>query len=218
MRLLLAEDDKTLGASLKKALEQNGYGVDWVQDGVTALQSAQQLQYSVMVLDINMPKMSGLDVLRTLRQQKNKLPVLVLTARNLSMQKVEGLDSGADDYLIKPFDLEEMMARLRSLQRRHAGRNEVVLRSGAVELEPAAMTVAKNGEPVTLTAKEFRLLKMLMERAGRYVTKNDIEYGLYNLETTVESNTIEVTIYTLRKKLGNDFIQTIRGVGYMVKP
>lgn len=217
MRLLLAEDDKTLGASLKRALEKNGYGVDWVRDGETALGAAQVLQYTAVILDINLPKMSGIEVLKTLRHEKNKLPVLILTARNLSFQKVEGLDSGADDYLIKPFDLDELLARLRSLQRRHEGRDEILLRSGAVELEPASMVARKDGEPVMLTAKEFRLLKMLMERAGRYVTKNDIEYALYSMEKTIESNAIEVTIYSLRKKLGNDFIQTIRGVGYMVK-
>jgi two-component system OmpR family response regulator/two-component system response regulator QseB len=151
-----------------------------------------------------------------MRARKNMTPVLLLTARDLPQQKVEGLDAGADDYLIKPFDLDELLARLRALIRRSAGRAETLLTSGLVELEPAASVVRKGGVAVTLTAKEFRTLKLLMERAGKFVTKADIEYVLYSAEDAAESNTVEVTIYNLRKKLGTPFIQTVRGVGYRV--
>lgn len=216
MRLLLVEDDDMLGESLKKALERHAYGVDWVQDGEAASMMLCDAPFAAVVLDVNLPKRSGLEVLKELRQRKNLTPVLLLTARDLPLQKVEGLDAGADDYLIKPFDLEELLARLRALIRRSAGRAETTLRCGSVELEPAASLVRKAGAPVTVTSKEFRTLKLLMERAGKFVTKSDIEYVLYSAEDAADSNTVEVTIYNLRKKLGSDFIQTVRGVGYRV--
>ena len=216
MRLLIAEDDKILGSSLKNALEKHGYGVDWVQDGESAVFSATDLPYDVLILDINLPKITGIEVLKKLRQDKNNVPVLVLTARDTPLQKVEGLDSGADDYMIKPFDLDELLARIRSLKRRHEGRVETILRARNIELDPASKVVTKNDVPVILTAKEFRVLMILMERVGRYVTKADIEYALYSAEDAKESNIIEVTIYSLRKKFGNELIRTIRGVGYMV--
>jgi DNA-binding response OmpR family regulator len=216
MRLLLVEDDDMLGLSLKKALERHAYGVDWVQDGESALLALEDSPYVAVVLDINLPKRSGLEVLRAVRQQKNRVPVLLLTARDTQQQKVEGLDAGGDDYLVKPFDLDELLARLRALIRRSEGRAETVLRCGEVELEPAASIVRKGGAAVAMTAKEFRTLKLLMERAGKFVTKGDIEYILYSADDAAESNTVEVTIYNLRKKLGSTFIQTVRGVGYRV--
>ncbi|MBX9727149.1 MAG: response regulator transcription factor [Rickettsiales bacterium] len=216
MRLLLVEDDDMLGESLKKALERHAYGVDWVQDGEAAIAALTDLPFAAVVLDINLPKRSGIEVLQDLRRRKNMTPVLLLTARDLPQQKVDGLDAGADDYLIKPFDLEELLARLRALIRRSAGRAETMLRCGAVALEPAASIVRKDDTPIMTTAKEFRTLKLLMERAGKFVTKSDIEYVLYSAEDAAESNTVEVTIYNLRKKLGTEFIQTVRGVGYRV--
>ncbi len=216
MRLLLVEDDNMLGESLKKALEQHAYGVDWVQDGESAIDMLKDSPFVAVVLDVNLPKYSGIEVLKHMRARKNMTPVLLLTARDLQQQKVEGLDAGADDYLIKPFDLDELLARLRALIRRSAGRAETLLHCGNVELEPAASVVRKDGAPITLTAKEFRTLKLLMERAGKFVTKADIEYVLYSAEDAAESNTVEVTIYNLRKKLGTQFIQTVRGVGYRV--
>ena len=216
MRLLLVEDDNMLGSSLKKALEKHAYGVDWVQDGESALSSIEDSPFAAVLLDVNLPKLSGIEVLKALRAKKNKIPVLMLTARDTAMQKVEGLDSGADDYLVKPFDLEELLARLRALIRRSEGRVEPILRCGLVELDVAAQLVRKAGANVMMTAKEFRILKLLMERAGKFVTKPDIEYSLYSADEAAESNTVEVAIYNLRKKLGSDFIQTIRGVGYMV--
>jgi DNA-binding response OmpR family regulator len=216
MRLLLVEDDRILGASLKKALEKRGYGVDWVADGELAMASLQDSVFALILLDINLPKVSGLEILRTLRLSKNAVPVLLLTARDASAQKVEGLDNGADDYIVKPFDLEELLARIRALIRRSERRTDVLLKCGDVELDPAANVARHKGQPVTLTAREFRLLKLLMQRADKYITKSDIEYALYDADNLVESNTIEVTIYNLRKKLGSDFIKSIRGVGYMV--
>ena len=205
-----------LGSTLKKALEHHAYGVDWVQDGESALFALKDSEFAAVVLDINLPKISGLEVLKTTRQRKNKIPILLLTARDTPQQKVEGLDEGADDYLVKPFDLDELLARLRALIRRSQGRVELTLRCGEVELIPSASLVRKGEVPITTTAKEFRTLKLLMERAGKFVTKADIEYLLYSADDAAESNTVEVTIYNLRKKLGSTFIQTVRGVGYRV--
>ena len=216
MRLLLVEDDDMLGESLKKALERHAYGVDWVQDGESAIETLRDSPFAAVVLDINLPKRSGLEVLTDMRKRKNMTPVLLLTARDLPQQKVDGLDSGADDYLVKPFDLDELLARLRALVRRSAGRAETTLKCGEVEMEPASSVVRRADKQVTMTSKEFRTLKLLMERAGKFVTKSDIEYVLYSAEDAAESNTVEVTIYNLRKKLGATFIQTVRGVGYRV--
>ena len=216
MRLLLVEDDAMLGASLKKALEHYAYGVDWVEDGEAAMDAINDSPYAAAIVDVNLPKYSGLEVIKTTRLRKNMIPILLLTARDLPQQKVEGLDAGADDYLVKPFDLDELLARVRALVRRSAGRAETILRCGALALDPAASTLRKNDVPIAMTAKEFRTLKLLMERAGKFVTKSDIEYALYSADDAAESNTVEVTIYNLRKKLGSDVIQTVRGVGYRI--
>lgn len=217
MRLLLVEDDHILGLSLAKALEKHAYGVDWVQDGEAALAALRTLSFDIVVLDVNLPKVNGLDVLLQTRRSGDSVPILLLTARDTALQKVEGLDSGADDYLIKPFDFDELLARLRALVRRRDGRTNTILKSGDVEIDPAAMVVRVQEGQITVTAKEFQLLKLLMERAGKYVTKSDIEYALYSADNAVESNTTEVIIYNLRKKLGADFIRSMRGVGYMVE-
>ncbi len=217
MRVLLVEDDNILGHALAQALEKHAYGVDWVHDGEAALGALNTLNYSIMVLDVNLPKVNGIDVLRKTRHSGNCIPILLLTARDLPQQRVEGLDSGADDYLTKPFDLDELLARLRAVLRRRAGRAEIILRCGLIEVDPAAMVVRGPEGPIAVTAKEFQLLKLLMERAGKYVTKRDIEYALYSAMNAVESNTTEVIIYNLRKKLGADFISSMRGVGYMVE-
>lgn len=216
MRLLLVEDDEMLGGSLRKALEHYAYGVDWVKDGEEAIEALNSSEYAAAVVDWNLPKHSGIEVIKHARAKKKMLPMLLLTARDLPQQKVEGLDAGADDYLVKPFDLDELLARLRALVRRSAGRTETLLRSGALVLNPSASTVEKDAKPVPMTAKEFRTLKLLMERAGKFVTKGDIEYVLYSADDVAESNTVEVTIYNLRKKLGSDMIQTVRGVGYRI--
>jgi len=217
MRLLLVEDDHVLGSSLTKVLEKHAYGVDWLQDGESALAALSDCDFAVAILDINLPKVNGLEVLKATRRKKNKIPILVLTARDTSLQKVEGLDGGADDYLVKPFDLDELLARLRALIRRSEGRVENVLKCRNVEIDPAATVVKQSGKQVVMTAKEYRVLKLLMERAGKYVTKSDIEYALYSADNAAESNTTEVAIYSLRKKLGSEFIKSIRGVGYMIE-
>jgi DNA-binding response OmpR family regulator len=217
MRLLLVEDDHVLGSSLTKVLEKHAYGVDWLQDGESALAALADCDFAVAILDINLPKVNGLEVLKATRRKKNKIPILVLTARDTSLQKVEGLDGGADDYLVKPFDLDELLARLRALIRRSEGRVENVLKCRNVEIDPAATVVKQSGKQVVMTAKEYRVLKLLMERAGKYVTKSDIEYALYSADNAAESNTTEVAIYSLRKKLGSEFIKSIRGVGYMIE-
>lgn len=214
MRILLVEDDAMLGASLKKALEHYTYGVDWVVDGEEAMFALHDNPYAAVVLDVNLPKYSGIEVLKDTRKRKNMTPILLLTARDTPQQKVEGLDAGADDYLVKPFDLDELMARVRALVRRSSGRAETLLRCGTIALNPAATLVHKNEIPVPMTAKEFRILKLLMERSGKFVSKSDLEYALYSADDAAESNTVEVTIYNLRKKLGSDTIQTVRGVGY----
>ncbi|MER8752138.1 response regulator transcription factor [Mesorhizobium sp. M1050] len=218
MRLLLVEDDLILGSSLKKALEKHAYGVDWMKDGEAAIAGLEDLAFDVVVLDVNLPGVNGIEVLRSARKNRNAVPILLLTARDTSLQKVEGLDNGADDYLVKPFDLDELLARLRALMRRREGRTEIILKSGPIEMDPAAMVVRGAEGQIAMTAKEFRLLKLLMERAGKYVTKSDIEYALYSADSAVESNTTEVIIYNLRRKLGADFIRSIRGVGYMIEP
>lgn len=214
---MLVEDDHILGSSLKKALEKHAYGIDWLRDGQSALLSLESLDFGAVVLDISLPQLSGIDVLKGIRRSGNPVPVLLLTALDTVRQKVEGLDEGADDYMVKPFDLDELLARLRALIRRSDGRAETIIRCGSVEVDPSAMVVRKSGSQIHMTAKEFHLLKLLMERSGRYVTKNDIQYALYDAENAVESNTTEVTIYNLRKKLGSDFIKSIRGVGYLIE-
>lgn len=217
MRILLVEDDNILGSSLKRALEKHAYGVDWMRDGESGLAAAQYSQFAGVILDINLPQLNGMDVLRGIRQRGNSVPILLLTALDAVRRKVEGLDEGADDYMVKPFDLDELLARLRALIRRREGRTESLIRCGDIEIDPSAMVVRKAGAQVHTTAKEFHLLKLLMERSGRYVTKNDIEYALYDAHNTIESNAIEVTIYNLRKKFGSELIKSIRGVGYMIE-
>lgn len=217
MRIMVVEDDDILGSALKKALEKHAYGADWFRDGDVALVALKDSEYDAVVLDVNLPKANGFDVLRVLRRSGNNIPVLMLTALDSVRDRVAGLDEGADDYLTKPFDLDELLARIRALLRRRQGRNETVIRCSNVEIDPAAMVARRDGVQLHMPAKEFHLLRLLMERGGRYVTKSDIEYALYDTEVAVESNTIEVTIYNLRKKLGADFIKSIRGVGYMVE-
>lgn len=217
MRVLLVEDDQILGSTLKRALEKHAYGIDWLRDGQSALLCLETLDFGAVVLDINLPQLSGMDVLRGLRERGDHVPVLLLTALDTVRQKVAALDEGADDYMVKPFDLDELLARLRAVIRRREGRTETVIRCGSVEVDPSAMVVRKDGLQIHTTAKEFHMLKLLMERSGRYVTKSDIEYALYDANSGVESNTTEVTIYNLRKKLGTEFIKSIRGVGYLIE-
>lgn len=217
MRLLLVEDDDILGDGLKTGLKQVGYTVDWAKDGQTADSALITDKFDVMVLDIGLPIKSGLDVLRDLRQRGDQMPVLVLTARESIADRVLGLDSGADDYLSKPFDLDELCARLRALQRRKAGRAEPVIRHGNVTLDPAAHQVYQNKKAINLSMREFVLLQHLLENVGRVIPRARLEQKLYGWESEVESNSLEVFIHHLRKKLGAELIRTIRGVGYIIE-
>ena len=216
MRLLLVEDDKLLGDGIRAGLKQSGYAVDWVQDGEAADFALRTGEYEIIVLDLGLPKRSGLDVLKQLRAKGSQIPVMILTARDTVDDKVRGLDMGADDYLIKPFDLDELSARLRALTRRQTGRTTPVLRHGNIEVDPVSHTVKQNDVVVDISPREFNLLQTLLESAGRVVSRARLEESLYAWNEEVESNAIEVHIHHLRKKLGNELIRTIRGVGYIV--
>ena len=215
MRILLVEDDPMIGASVRTGLRQDGFVVDWVEDGEAAETAIAAHSYDLMVLDQGLPRKNGLDVLKTLRKQGNDLPVLIATARDEVPARVQGLDAGADDYLVKPFDLDELAARIRALLRRRSGRTEPVLRHRGVEFNPATREVSRDGVPVSLTARELSLLRTFMDRPGVVFSKTQIEDKLYGWGDEVESNTVEVYIHALRKKLGADFIQNVRGVGYL---
>ncbi len=218
MRLLLVEDNQILGRSLTKGLADVGHSVEWVQDGETALAAHDSNKFDLTILDINLPTISGLNVLKQLRMNpKNDHPVIMLTAMDSTTYKVKGLNTGADDYLTKPFDFEELVARIGALTRRKQNRQDAFLRCGAVVLDMEAKTVTKNNENVILTAKELRICSLLMERRNRIVSKTDLEESLYGWAEDIDSNTVEVAIYNLRKKLGKDFIKTFRGIGYTVR-
>lgn len=216
MRILLAEDDPILGDGLRAGLRQLGFQVDWVRDGLAAERELASGVYAAGVLDLGLPLKDGMDVLQALRERQLSTPVLVLTARDAVPERIRGLDLGADDYVVKPVDLHELGARLRSLVRRSHGQLQDALRSGAVLLDPAARQVTLQGEGVTLTMREFDLLHALMLNAGRVLSREQLEQQLYSWGHEVESNTIEVHIHHLRRKLHPDLIQTVRGVGYTV--
>lgn len=216
MRLLLVEDDSLLGDGIRAGLRLDGHTVDWVKDGIAAQLALEAEEYSLVVLDLGLPRLSGLDLLRWLRQSGATLPVLILTARDTVADRVKGLDGGADDYLVKPFDLEELAARIRSLLRRSSGRASPLLTHGEITLDPAAHRIMRNGQTVELSPREFAILQRLMESAGRALSREQLEQSLYGWNEEVESNAVEVHIHHLRKKLGAELIRTVRGVGYMI--
>lgn len=216
MRVLLVEDDALLGDGIRAGLKQAGFAVDWVQDGHAGQLALETEEYALLVLDLGLPKLSGMELLKWLRGRGNKLPVLILTARDTVPDRVGGLDAGADDYLIKPFDLDELIARLRALLRRGGGLAAPVLRHGDIELDPAAHQVRKNGQEIELSAREFTLLHELLLHAGRVQSREQLEQRLYGWGEEVESNSVEVHIHHLRKKLGAELIRTLRGVGYVI--
>jgi two-component system OmpR family response regulator/two-component system response regulator QseB len=217
MRILLAEDDAMLGDGLRAGLRQAGFQVDWVRDGLAAERELSSGVYAAGVLDLGLPLKDGLDVLKDLRARKVATPILVLTARDAVPDRVVGLDTGADDYVIKPVDLVELAARLRSLVRRSVGQMQEILRCGAVQLDAASRSVSCNSEVVPLSTREFDLLHALMRNTGRVLSREQLEQQMYSWGHEVESNTIEVHIHHLRRKLGPELIQTVRGVGYMVQ-
>ena len=218
MRLLLVEDDPLLGDGIRAGLSQDDYQVDWFTDGRSAEMALDSEQYDLMVLDIGLPDKSGLEILRQLRGRGSSLPVLILTARDAIADRVAGLDSGADDYMVKPFDLDELSARLRALLRRSSGRASSEIRHGDIVLDPAAHSVSKNGVVVELPPREYAVLHLLLENVGKVVTRTRLEEDLYSWDGDVESNAIEVYIHHLRKKLGAALIRTIRGTGYIIDP
>jgi two-component system response regulator QseB len=218
MRLLLAEDDPILSSGLKSALAQAGYRVDHFSDGNSAQQALDVEPYDIALLDLGLPGRDGNTIIKALRQRREKIPVLVLTARDGLDDRVLSLDLGADDYLVKPFDLEELLARLRALRRRYGGRTELVMRYQDLVLAPETHQVTMASNEIKLTAREFTLLETLLEKVGRVLSRERLGQALYGWDEGVESNTIEVHIHNLRRKLGGLPIRTVRGVGYMIPP
>jgi two-component system OmpR family response regulator/two-component system response regulator QseB len=216
MRILLAEDDDLLGSGLRAGLEQRGFQVDWVRDGYAAEKELERQEHRAAVLDIGLPRQDGLAVLRRCRERGLRTPVLVLTARDGVADKVEGLNLGADDYVIKPVDLDELGARLYALIRRSHGQGVSALRAAGLCLNPQARTVSRDGEAIALSQREFDLLHALMINVGRVLSRGQLEQHLYKWGHEVESNAIEVHIHHLRRKLGSGVIETVRGVGYVV--
>lgn len=219
MRILLVEDDGALGDGIHKGLKQYGYTVDWLTDGRTALSCIKTEAFDVILLDLNLPGLPGLSVLREMRAAGITMPVLILTARHAIEDRIKGLDSGADDYLTKPFDLDELSARIRALQRRFSSnRAAPLLTYRDIELDPSSFTVTFKGQAVNLSRREFSLLQKLLENAGHVVSRDALNQCLYGWDDEIDSNTLEVHVHNLRKKLADThFIRTIRGVGYMAE-
>ena len=216
MRILLAEDDPLLGDGLRAGLRQLGFLVDWVRDGQAAEAAAANGVYDLVVLDLGLPRKDGLEVLASLRRKGNTVPALILTARDAVADRIKGLDSGADDYVVKPFDLDELCARIRALLRRRAGRADPVIEHGELKVNAATRQATLRGRDLALSAREFAVLAALLERPGAILSRAQIEERLYGWGEEVESNAVEVYIHSLRRKLGADFIRNVRGVGYRV--
>lgn len=218
MRILLVEDDIHLGESLEAALELEQYAVDWLPSGDPVRASLSATPYDLLILDLGLPGVPGMQVLRQLRSDKYLIPVLLLTARNTLADKVCGLDSGADDYLTKPFEMDELFARVRSLLRRKGENKAQRLTAAGILVDPVDRLVEFEGEPHTLTAREFAILEILVRNAGRFVSRARLEEGIYSWGEEVGSNTVEVYVSRLRKRFGGDVIETMRGVGYRMNP
>jgi two-component system, OmpR family, response regulator QseB len=214
MRILLVEDDPMIGDSVADGLKSEGYAVDWVRDGKEAEVAVSSSSYSLVVLDLGLPRRDGIEVLRSIRERRIAVPVLVMTARDTVRDRIKGLDAGADDYLVKPFDLDELTARVRALLRRSAGRAEPVIERGSLVIDPATRQVRWKGEPVALSAREYALLAALAERPGLVLSRAQLEEKLYGWNEAVGSNTVEVHIHNVRKKLGEGVIRNVRGLGY----
>lgn len=216
MRILLAEDDKLLGDGICVSLGEAGFAVDWVKDGEEAEIALRTSTYELLVLDLGLPRRSGLEILKAMRQREQDIPVLILTARDTVADRVKGLDTGADDYLIKPFDMDELHARIRALVRRGSGRANPVIKHADIVMDPAAHVVKRAEVIVDISPREFAVLRMLLESRGKVMSRTRLEEGLYSWGDEVESNAVEVYVHHLRRKLGPQLIRTIRGVGYTI--
>ena len=216
MKILLIEDDAMIGRALRQGLVQAGFVVDWVTDGREAELSLAHGVYDLAVLDLGLPKVDGMALLASLREAGNSMPVLIASARDTVRDRIAGLEAGADDYVLKPFDLDELVARVRALLRRHAGSGSPVLKIGTLVLDPARKSVTQDGAPIDLSAKEFAVLEALMQRPGTVLSRAKLEESVYGWHQEVGSNTIEVHLHNLRRKLGGATIRNVRGVGYRV--
>jgi two-component system response regulator QseB len=216
MRLLLVEDDAMIGRSLQRGLRQEGYALDWVRDGQSASAALRTESYALVLLDLGLPRLSGRALLAELRARKDQTPVLIITARDAVADRVEGLDAGADDYLVKPFSFEELGARIRVLLRRRSGTAEPLIRRGDLTLDPATRQVQLAGQEVHLSVREYTLLEVLLRRPGVPLSRSQLEQAIYGWGEEIGSNAIEVHIHALRRKLGAEWIETVRGVGYRI--
>lgn len=217
MRLLLVEDDELLGDAVKTGLSQFGYIVDWLKDGEAARIAIKTESFELIILDLGLPKLSGMRLLKAIRYEHNTTPVILLTARDSVQERITGLDNGADDYITKPFDLNELSARIRALVRRSQGRADTVLQYGNVTIDPAAHTVMVNNELINVPRREYSLLQKLLENNGQVLSREQLMQSIYSWDEDVDSNALEVHIHNLRKKLNANYIRTIRGVGYMAE-
>ena len=216
MRLLLVEDDELLGDAVKTGLTQFGYIVDWLKNGEIARQVIKTEAFDLIILDLSLPKISGMTLLQTIRQSNNKTPVIILTAQESIDDRIKGLDAGADDYITKPFDLNELGARVRALTRRAQGRADTTLQYANITINPAAHSVLMDGQPINVPRREFALLQKLIESSGQVLSREQLMQSMYSWDEEVDSNALEVHIHNLRKKLNANFIRTIRGVGYLI--
>ena len=216
MRLLLVEDDSMIGAAAQQGLRSEGHTVDWVRDGREAELAVGNGVYDLVLLDLGLPRRDGLSILRGLRAKGENVPVLIVTARDAVSERIAGLDAGADDYLVKPFDLDELSARVRAVLRRRAGRADSVMRRGALELDTATRRVTWKGKEVPLSAREYALLEALADRPGAFLTRAQLEERLYGWDEEIASNAVEVHIHALRRKLDPEVIRNVRGMGYTI--
>jgi two-component system response regulator QseB len=216
MRILIVEDDPMIGAGIRTGLRQDGYTADWARDGNSAELAVATNEYDAILLDLGLPGRSGLELLAQWRRKRNTVPILIITAKDSVEDRIAGLDAGADDYLVKPFDLNELAARLRALLRRRSGRATPVIEHGPLHLDPATHEVRLNGTAVKLSGREFALLHALLQVPGVPLSRSQLEDRLYGWEEEIGSNAVEVHIHALRRKIGSELIRNVRGVGYMV--